>query len=88
MVQRRHKKSSYRRKRHSKNNMIGNSVKKVFSVSKKTSQKYMPKVKSGLENVGSKVTTSAKKTVPYLQGVTRKFFGMFGINKKTKKNRH
>jgi hypothetical protein len=45
----------------------------------------MPKVKSGLENVGSKVVTKTEKSVPYLQQMTRKFFDMFGS--KTKKHR-
>jgi hypothetical protein len=48
----------------------------------------MPKVKTGLEDVGSKVTSTAKKSVPMLQQASRKFFGLFGIGKsKTKKRR-
>lgn len=59
---------------------------KTVSFTKTTSKKYMPKVKSGLENVGSKVITTGTKSVPFLQRMTRKFFGMITGNK-TKKNR-
>jgi hypothetical protein len=45
----------------------------------------MPKVKSGLENVGSNVVRTGQKTIPFLQQMTRKFFGMFSL--KTRKNR-
>jgi hypothetical protein len=45
----------------------------------------MPKVKSGLENVGSKVVKTGQQSIPFLQQMTRKFFGMF--SSKTRKNR-
>ena len=70
-----------RRRRRSSKNIVENSV----SVVKSTSKKYMPKVKTGLESVGSKVVTTTEKSVPFLQQMTRKFFGMFGS--KTKKHR-
>ena len=70
-----------RRHRRSSKNLVENSV----SVVKSTSKKYMPKVKTGLESVGSKVVTTTEKSVPFLQQMTRKFFGMFGS--KTKKHR-
>jgi hypothetical protein len=47
----------------------------------------MPKVKTGLENVGSKVVDTTQKSVPYLQNMTRKFFGMFFGKTKTRKQR-
>jgi hypothetical protein len=45
----------------------------------------MPKVKSGLENVGSKVVKTGEQSIPFLQQTTRNFFSMF--SGKTKKNR-
>jgi hypothetical protein len=69
----------------SRKNFIKKTVENSVSVVKATSKKYMPKVKSGLENVGSKVVTKTEKSVPYLQQMTRKFFDMFGS--KTKKHR-
>jgi hypothetical protein len=50
-----------------------------------TSKKYMPKVKSGLENVGSKVTKTATKTIPVLQKTTRNLFSMLGLKKRSRK---
>lgn len=88
MARHRHSKSHRRTNRHfNKNNKniidktVGNSV----SFAKNTSKKYMPKVKSGLENVGSKVVNTGAKSVPYLQTLTRKLFSKF--SGKTKKNR-
>jgi hypothetical protein len=37
----------------------------------------MPRVKNGLENVGSRVISKGEKTVPYLQRMTRKLFSSF-----------
>ena len=45
----------------------------------------MPKVKSGLESVGSKVVKTGQQSIPFLQQMTRKLFGMFSL--KTRKNR-
>ena len=59
--------------------------KKGFKTMKNTSKKYMPQVKTGLENVGSKVTKTATKSVPVLQKASRDLFGMFGIKKKIRK---
>jgi len=47
----------------------------------------MPKVKSGLENVGSKVVKTGEKSVPFLQSMTRKFFSMFTGKSSTRKHR-
>jgi hypothetical protein len=82
-----HKKSQKHRRTHrnSSKNIVTKTLGKGVTTVKATSKKYMPKVKTGLENVGSKVITTTKKSVPFLQGVTRKFFGMFGL--KTRKNR-
>ena len=86
-----HRKRTRTAKR-SRRNMVGKTLSKEVnagvSVIKTTSKKYMPKVKTGLEDVGSKVTSTAKKSVPMLQQASRKFFGLFGIGKgKTKKRR-
>ena len=80
---------AYRKHRKTSKHFRRNAVKKTFSkgvyMVKNTSKKYMPKVKSGLETVGSKVTSTAEKSVPMLQSASRKFFGLFGVGK-TKKN--
>lgn len=81
MARHRHRRTS---KRRSSKNIINTTV----SVAKTTSKKYMPKVKTGLENVGSKVVNTGKKSVPYLQNVTRKFFGLFGVGKTRRRRRH
>ena len=76
-----HRNRSHRnRKRRHPNNFINSTV----SVAKSTNKKYMPKVKNGLENVGSKVIKTGSASVPFLQRMTRKVFGMF--SKKTKKH--
>ena len=63
-------------------NMINKTVGQGVSIVKSTSRKYMPKIKSSLENIGSKVVD---KTIPFLQRLTRKVFGLF--SGKTRKNR-
>ena len=73
-----HRNRSHKR-RHT-NNFINSTV----SVAKSTNKKYMPKVKNGLENVGSKVIKTGSESVPFLQRMTRKVFGMF--SNKTKKH--
>lgn len=70
----------YRKKtrKHRKNkNILKNTVDKSVGVVKTTSKKYMPKVKNGLENVGSKVIKGSKRSIPYLQKMTRKLLGAF-----------
>lgn len=80
---------SHRRsyKRHS---MRGgkNMVDKTVSVAKNASRKYMPKIKSGLEDVGSKVVSTTSKSVPFLQQMTRKLFKMFGAGRSRRRRRH
>lgn len=83
MARNRHRSRSTRNR--SRKNFIKKTVENSVSVVKATSKKYMPKVKTGLENVGSSVVTKTEKSVPYLQQMTRKFFDMFGS--KTKKHR-
>lgn len=83
---RKHYRTARRNKRSSKN-LINTTVEQTVSVAKTTSKKYMPKVKFGLENVGSKVVKTGERSVPFLQGITRKFFGMFSGKSKTKKYR-
>ena len=58
--------------------------KKGFKVVTASSRKYMPRVKTGLENVGSNVTKSATKSVPILQKASRDLLGVFGMKKKSK----
>ena len=64
-----------RHKRHSRRNILNKTVDKSVNIVKNTSKKYMPKVKTGLESVGSKVISSSQKSVPFLQRLTRKLFG-------------
>jgi hypothetical protein len=75
----RSKRRSHRSRKSHRNtkNIINKTVGKSVSVVKSTSRKYMPKVKSGLENVGSKVVKTGEQSVPYLQSLTRKFFSKF-----------
>lgn len=82
MARNKHRRSS---KKRSSKNIINKTMEETVSVAKSTSKRYMPKLKTGLENVGSKVVETGKKSVPFLQQMTRKFFGMF--SSKTKKNR-
>ena len=86
MTHHRHSKSHKRSHRNRKSkNFVNKTINQSVSVVKSTSKKYMPKVKSGLENVGSSVVKSGQQSVPFLQRMTRKLFGMF--SGKTKKNR-
>ncbi len=90
MAHRRHHRTSRRHKRSSKNvinKTIDQSVSVAQKFTKSTSKKYMPKVKSGLENVGSKVVKTGEQSIPFLQRMTRKFFGMFSTKSKTRKHR-
>jgi hypothetical protein len=82
-------KRSHRSRKHSRNhkkyinkNVINKTLKRGFSNVKTTSKKYMPRVKSGIEGVGAKVTETAVKTIPVLQKTTRDLFGAIGIKKK------
>jgi len=70
---------SRKSRRHSKKNIINKTFNEGVSLVKTTSGKYMPKVKSGLSNVGSKVIKTGQTTVPYLQKLTRKAFGAVGL---------
>lgn len=85
MAHRKHRRSSRRTKRGA---IVRRTLSEGASIVKNTSKKYMPKVKTGLENVGSKVTTATKSTVPALQQATRKFFSLFGIGKTKKHRKH
>lgn len=67
------------RRRKSSKNLLNKGVNVVTSTVKTTSKKYMPKVKTGLENVGEKVVKTSKKSVPFLQRMTRKLFSALGI---------
>jgi hypothetical protein len=84
MAIKRHNKSSKRQNKSSKGrNGIKRSLSKGYNVAKTTTKKYAPKVKAELENVGSKVTVVAKKSVPFIQQSANKILGLFN---KTKKN--
>ena len=88
MASNRHRNSHSPKKRRTPKNFINKTVNKSVSLAKSTSRKYMPKVKSGLENVGSKVVTTTQTSIPFLQRMTRKFFDMFGSkSRKTRKHR-
>ena len=87
MVHRKHTRTSKRSRRNMVKKTLTNGVEKGVSVIKNTSKKYMPKVKTGLEDVGSKVTSTAKKSVPMLQQASRKFFSLFGLGKNKSKKR-
>jgi hypothetical protein len=63
--------------------MIKKSLSKGYNVAKTTTKKYAPKVKAGLETVGSKVKVVAKKSVPLIKKATDKLLGL--VNK-TRKN--
>ena len=79
MAHRRH----HRRHRSSNKNIITQSV----SVAKSASRKFMPKVKNSLENVGSKVVKTGEQSIPFLQRITRKLFGMFSLGKSRRRRR-
>lgn len=81
-----HKKHTRSHKKRMTKNIVNKTINTSVSLAKSTSKKIMPKVKSGLENVGSKVITTTSNSVPFLQRMTRKFFGLFSKNK-SRKNR-
>ena len=65
MARNRHRSRSTRHR--SRKNFVNKTVDNSVSVVKSTSKKYMPKVKTGLESVGSKVVTTTEKSIPFLQ---------------------
>lgn len=54
-----------------------NIIQKGYKTIEQTSKKVMPNVKSGLENVGSKVTKGVSQSVPFLQRISNNIFGYF-----------
>jgi len=82
-----YRKSHRRSHRRSSKNIFNKTVGTSVSMVKSTSKKYAPKLKSGLENVGSKVIRSGQQTVPFLQRLTRKAFSAVGIKSGTKRHR-
>lgn len=76
--------AKHRRSRRHSNNLLKKTMNKSMSIAKSTSRKIMPKIKSGLENVGSKVIKTGENSVPFLQRMTRKLFSMFS---KTRRRR-
>jgi hypothetical protein len=87
MARHKHRRSSKRSSKNILNKTISQTVSVAQKFTKSTSKKYMPKVKSGLENVGSKVVKTGEQSIPFLQRMTRKFFGMFTGKSKTRKHR-
>ena len=82
-----HRKQRSSKKRKISNNIMNKTINKTVSVAKTTSKKYMPKVKNNIENVGSKVVKSGEHTFSFLQNMTRKFFGNFGMRSKKSRRR-
>lgn len=75
-----------RRNRSRRNkNFIKRTFKTGINAASTTSKRYMPKVKSGLEGVGSKVTKTATKTIPVLQKTTRNLFSILGLKKRSRR---
>ena len=75
-----------RRNRSRRNkNFIKRTFKTGMNAASTTSKRYMPKVKSGLEGVGSRVTKTATNTIPVLQKTTRNLFSMLGLKKRSRK---
>ena len=77
------KSSTNKSSKKNKELMIEKSLSKGYNVAKTTTKKYAPKVKAGLETVGSEVKVVAKKSVPLIKQVTNKLLGL--VNK-TRKN--
>ena len=61
---------------------LNKGVTNIKRLVKTSSKKYMPKVKTGLENVGSNVINSSKKSIPFFQKMTRKLFYVFELKAK------
>lgn len=80
MAYRKRQNKSYKKRSGS---MIKKSFSKGYNVAKSTTKKIAPKVKAGLETVGSTVKVVAKKTVPVIEQVSNKLLGFFN---KTKRN--
>ena len=79
-----HRKHHRRHHRSYSKNIMDQSV----SLAKSTSRKFMPKVKNSLENVGSKVVKTGEQSIPFLQRITRKLFGMFSLGRTRRRQRH
>jgi hypothetical protein len=79
-----HRKHHRRHHRSYSKNIMDQSV----SLAKSTSRKFMPKVKNSLENVGSKVVKTGEQSIPFLQRITRKLFGMFSLGRTRRRRRH
>ncbi len=82
MASRRHRRGH----KHSKRNILKKMVDSSITTVKSTSKKYMPKVKSGLESVGSKVVSTGQKSVPFFKRMTQKLFSVF--RSKSRRRRH
>ena len=74
----------HKRSRRQGKNMIANSLKKGVNFATTTTKK----VGSTVVKTGSNVVKKGSETVPYLQSLTRKIFGMFKTGKKTARRRH
>ena len=75
----------HRSARRNKKNIVNKTLDQTVSIAKSSSKKYIPKVKSGLENVGSKVVKTGEQSITFLQRMTRKFFDIFTKKKRAMK---
>ena len=82
MAYRKRHNKSYKKRSNSRL-MIQKSLSKGYNVAKTTTKKYAPKVKVGLETVGSKVKVVAQKTVPLIEKASNKLLGLLN---KTRRN--
>jgi len=72
-----------RSRRNGSKNMITKTLNKGVTFATSATKK----VGSTVVNTGSTVVKRGAETVPYLQRLTRKFFGMFSTHKKTARRR-
>jgi hypothetical protein len=79
---------STRRNKRTSKNIINKTIDQTISNAKTISKKYMPSIKSGLENVGNKVVKTGEQSIPFLQQMTRTFFGIFSTKYKSKTRKH
>ena len=78
MAHRKHHHSSSRKRKSSKN-IINKTISQTVSVAKSTSKKYMPKVKTSIENIGSKVILFWNKATPINWGNIISIIGIIGF---------
>lgn len=82
MARTRRNRSRSRSSKSKNKNFIKRTFKTGMNVATTTSKKYMPRLKTRIEGVGSKVTKTARNTIPILQKTARNLFSMMKIKKK------